>query len=127
MKTKYWVILFGVLAVVLAACAVLLIPKEGAQIVEIWSEGKLLHTLPLSRDCELEITTDRGSNTVIIQGGKAWVEQADCPDKTCVVAEGTAEITTAKEHGTGNPPGIIQQRKLLISLNVHVSVFVSFC
>lgn len=84
MKTKYWVILFGVLAVVLAACAVLLIPKEGAQTVQIWSEGKLLHTLPLSRDCELEITTDRGSNTVIIQGGKAWVEQADCPDKTCV-------------------------------------------
>ena len=84
MKTKYWIVIFGSLAVVLAICAALLIPRGNAQAVEVWSEGKLLHTLPLSEERELVIATDRGSNTVVIKDGKAFVSHADCPDKTCV-------------------------------------------
>ncbi len=84
MKTKYWIMIFGILAVVLAVISLFLIPKGEAAFVEVWSEGALLYTLPLNTDTSVEITTDRGTNTVTVAGGKAFVESADCPDRTCV-------------------------------------------
>lgn len=84
MKTKYWILLFAALAVLLTGVSLLLIPKEQAAFLEVWSEGKLLYTLPLHVDTRLEITTDRGSNIITVENGKASVSYADCPDKTCM-------------------------------------------
>lgn len=84
MKTKYWIVLFGALAVVLGIVSLLLLPRGEAAAVEVWSEGKLIQVLDLAVDTRLEVKTQRGVNTVVVAGGKAFVEEADCPDGTCM-------------------------------------------
>lgn len=51
---------------------------------EIYLDGALYKTLPLSEDCKLVIETERGSNTVTVSNGTVAVTEADCPDKVCV-------------------------------------------
>lgn len=85
MKTKFWIAL---IAAVLIACTGLslwlLWPGEDAAYAEVWSEGKLLHTLDLSVDRELTVQTARGTNVVTVKDGKIAVTQADCPDHYCM-------------------------------------------
>ncbi len=85
MKTRTWIFL---LALLLAACAVLsvlvLLPGEKAEYAQVYSDGKLLHTLDLSIDREVTVTTKDGTNVITIRDGKVGVTQADCPDKHCM-------------------------------------------
>lgn len=85
MKTKVWVAL---LSAVVAVCAwlslVLFTPGEDAEAVKVISEGKVLHTLPLSEDIRLEIVSSHGTNVVTVENGKVAVTQADCPDHYCM-------------------------------------------
>lgn len=85
MKSKHWAIL---LTALLLLCVVLslwlLWPRPDAAQVQILSEGELLYTLDLSVDQELTVATDRGTNTITIQGGKIAVTAADCPDGYCM-------------------------------------------
>lgn len=85
MKTKYWILL---IAGVLVACALLSVwffaPGESARAVQVYSEGKLLYTLPLQVDTQITVTTSRGTNTVTVENGKVAVTQADCPDGHCM-------------------------------------------
>lgn len=85
MKSKFWIWLFAVLAVVCGALSLwLLLPGDNAAVVEVWSEGELLYTLPLDTDREVTVTTARGTNTVTVMGGKVAVTDADCPDGWCM-------------------------------------------
>ena len=85
MKTKLWIAL---IAAVLAVCAGLSIwllwPGEDAAYAEVWSDGKLLHTLALSVDREVTVKTDRGTNVITVKNGKIAVTEADCPDHYCM-------------------------------------------
>ena len=85
MKTKYWIMILAVLLLVSGFFAIMLSRgSQDAQAVQIWSEGKLLHTLPLAVDTQIVVETDRGSNTVTVRDGKVAVTAADCPDHYCV-------------------------------------------
>ena len=85
MKSKFWIILIAViLAVCLALSIWLLQPKEAAAYAEIWSNGKLLHTLPLSVDRQLTIETELGRNVITVKDGKIAVTEATCPDHYCM-------------------------------------------
>lgn len=85
MKTKVWVALLAVLVIVCAgASLVLLRPAAQATAVKVISEGKVLHTLPLSEDTRLEIVSEGGINVVTVRDGKVAVTEADCPDQYCV-------------------------------------------
>lgn len=85
MKTKFWAtLLAAVVAVCLWLSVVLLGSGDAAASVKVISEGKLLHTLPLSQDTRLEIVSSRGVNVVTVKDGKAAVTHADCPDQYCV-------------------------------------------
>ena len=85
MKTKYWIMILAVLLLVSAFFAVLLSRVgQDAQTVEVWSEGELLHTLPLAVDTQIIVETTRGSNTVTVRDGKVAVTAADCPDHYCM-------------------------------------------
>lgn len=42
------------------------------------------HELPLDVDGELQVTTQLGSNTIVVQDGSVRMEQADCPNGTCL-------------------------------------------
>ncbi len=58
--------------------------KPGNQ-VEVMVDGKLLITLPLDVDAEMEIEgVLDSSNYLIIEDGYAKVVDASCPDKLCV-------------------------------------------
>ena len=70
-------------------------PGEAAEMVEIWSDGEFLYSLPLSVDTQMRIDSEQGSNTISVKDGKIAVTQADCPDHYCMdrgFCDGGAQI-----------------------------------
>lgn len=63
----------------------LLRPSE-SRLVDIVSDGEVLYTIDLSvaKNQELTIFYQGSSNTVKIENGEIRVQEAQCPDKTCV-------------------------------------------
>lgn len=55
---------------------------EGGML-EITIDGELYGEFPLDEDKEMVVTSSYGSNTVVIEQGRAYVTGADCPDKIC--------------------------------------------
>lgn len=47
-------------------------------------DGEEYARLPLSKDTQLVIETEYGKNILVIENGKVYISDADCPDKTCV-------------------------------------------
>ena len=41
-------------------------------------------TLPLSQDARLTVVTDLGKNTLVIENGSLRMEEADCPNGSCL-------------------------------------------
>ena len=81
MKTRYWIILFTVIA---AACICLSLPifsREEARFAQITSKGDVVRTVDLAID--QEFTVD-GKNTITVRDGKIAVTWADCPDHYCM-------------------------------------------
>lgn len=54
--------------------------KEGTR-AEIYSDGALLGSYPLSEDKSIDIS---GKNKVAVKDGGVYMESALCPDKICV-------------------------------------------
>jgi len=56
------------------------------QLVEIVSDGEVLYTIDLHEVEDLEFTVEYNgsSNTICVAGGEIWVQEAKCPDQTCV-------------------------------------------
>lgn len=52
--------------------------------VRVSVDGNVVAELPLDRDCVRVFESERGSNTVVIEGGGVSVTAADCPDHVCV-------------------------------------------
>ena len=68
---------------IIAALVLLGADKGGYAVVRVG--GETVKELPLDKDAVFEITgAGGGSNILVIQGGSAWMEDADCPDKLCV-------------------------------------------
>lgn len=51
---------------------------------EIYLDGELVRSVPLSEDCEFVVESGAGFNRVTVRGGEICVSEADCPDKVCV-------------------------------------------
>lgn len=68
-----------------AASAVMYFGHRG-RAVEIVSDGQVLYTIDLDREPDRDITVEyKGRRNLIrIRGGQIWVEEADCPDHTCI-------------------------------------------
>lgn len=62
----------------------LMLPGEEAAYAQVWSEGKLIHTLDLRVDRVVTVKTERGTNVITVKDEKIAVTQADCPDHYCV-------------------------------------------
>ena len=85
MKTKFWIILASAIAIICLALSLWFFRSgEKANTVTVISEGKVLYTLSLSVDQQLEVVSKNGTNTITIQKGKVAVTQADCPDGHCM-------------------------------------------
>lgn len=78
--------ILAIAAVVLLAAAVFLcfLPsRDPAGAVEIYQNGKLVQTLPLTVDRELTVTGDY-TNTVTVRDGAVAITHSDCPGEDCV-------------------------------------------
>ena len=53
-------------------------------ILEIRIDGALYGSYSLSEGREVDVVSSYGRNAVVIEGGRAFVKEADCPDKICV-------------------------------------------
>lgn len=85
-KTGFWILLIVLLAAA-AVAALLLYPNlqgDGAM-VRIRQDQEELYLLPLDEDNSVTIHSPSGGyNVVVIENSLVRMEQADCPDQTCV-------------------------------------------
>ena len=84
MKTKTWVILLSVLLAVCLGLSLWLLRPQQAGYAQVWSDGKLIHTLDLQVDRVVEVKNDSGSNRIEVRDGKIAMTEADCPDHHCI-------------------------------------------
>ena len=60
------------------------VTKTAGGVLEITIDGELYGSYPLKQEREIEVVSSYGRNMVVIEDGKAFVKEADCPDKICV-------------------------------------------
>ena len=70
-------------ATVIALGAGMYFLRSGGDTVTVTVDGVLYGTYPLAVDTAVDIATEGGHNRLVIQGGKAYMEYADCPDGIC--------------------------------------------
>ncbi|MBE5970838.1 MAG: NusG domain II-containing protein [Lachnospiraceae bacterium] len=85
MKKQDFILIFALLAVAVVAFFVInnVISKDGAK-VQVLVDGEIFYEYNLDENGEYSIETDMGVNTLVIKDKKAYVSEADCPDKLCV-------------------------------------------
>ena len=76
------VIVAALLVVALIWSGIALLTREPGAYIEVTEKGTLVGRYSLSVDAEY--TLGGGTNTLVIEGGAAYMHSADCPDKTCV-------------------------------------------
>ena len=83
-SSRALIIVFASLLVVSAVWILLASSvKQGELMAEIYVDGKLMHTIDLSRVNE-EYTIELPHNTVLVGKGEISMLSADCPDQLCV-------------------------------------------
>ena len=74
----------GLLLVFLLIILVLGLSKRTGSAVQVSVDGVVKETFPLSENREYIIEGyDKGTNTLVIEDGKAWVKDTSCPDHLC--------------------------------------------
>ncbi|MBQ8432805.1 MAG: NusG domain II-containing protein [Clostridia bacterium] len=68
--------------VLLATLALLLLRTEGDRVV-VTLDGQLWGEFSLQEDRTVEIRNGDGYNRLVIKDGKAYVQEANCPDGIC--------------------------------------------
>ena len=90
-RKKEWIIIGAVVLVALITIVLMIcIPKGGTKIV-VSCGGQLYGVYDLEKDQTIPIETKEGKNTLKIEGGKAWMLEADCPDQICTLMYPLAE------------------------------------
>ncbi len=87
-KKNIATIVTGLIVTAVLICAVVMIgPWQFAQSSELTA---VVHDangderrLPLNRDARINIQTNLGTNTIVVSGGSARIEHADCPNGDC--------------------------------------------
>ncbi len=72
-----------VIAFILIALFVWLLPSQSGETVEIRVNGKLYESLPLGDDALLEVKTEFGVNVVEIENSCVSIARSDCKNKLC--------------------------------------------
>ena len=84
-KVKNDIIFITVLLALIAVLGAVYIFSRGeGDTVTVTVGGELYGEYPLSEDRTVEIKNGEAVNTLIIEGGRARVEHASCPDGVCV-------------------------------------------
>lgn len=84
-KYKADIVLIAILVVVAFISYIVIynfISKQG-NVVEVYSDSKLIKKVPLDTDTEFEVKIDNHINVVRVEKGFVSMLDADCPDKLC--------------------------------------------
>lgn len=84
MKTRTWIGLIALAALLCGGLGLLLLSPSQAQYAEIRSDGKLIQTVDLRIDQTFTVRSERGTNIITVADGKIAVTEADCPDGYCM-------------------------------------------
>lgn len=88
MQNKTWAKIIALLAVVLAAASLyVLYRRENDTVVEVYYAGQVQQVIDLTRVKEsyvIDVETEGGHNTILVEPGRICVAEADCPDGICV-------------------------------------------
>ena len=82
MKKRDFILIGAIVAVIAIAIAVLSLTKKDGDYVIVRVNGNEVARYSLSQDGEYSL--NGGTNILHIEGGEAWLTEADCPDHLCV-------------------------------------------
>lgn len=84
-KKKLGDIILTAVCLFVALIAILLLHFCSAQgaVAVITADGERVGEYSLSKDVTVPITSENGTNTLVIKDGKAYVTDASCPDRLC--------------------------------------------
>ena len=84
-QTRLLVAATAILLVVSASAAIWLFshPNSG-KTAKIYVDGELVRTVDLGASDAFDLETKYGVNRIRVEDGRICVEEADCPDRTCV-------------------------------------------
>ena len=82
MKKRDLILIGSILAVIAIAFAVVSLIKQDGAYVVVRVDGDVVARYSLSENGEYEL--NGGTNILRIEGGKAFLTSADCPDHLCV-------------------------------------------
>ena len=81
MKKSDWILFFiAFLAILVLAAIYFLQPHEGDTVI-IRHNGNIIQKADLNTNAVIDIG---GKNTVVIDDGQVYMQDADCPDKLCI-------------------------------------------
>jgi len=60
-----------------------IIPKPQGTMVTISVNGEVYREVSLNESCEVQVETEFGRNTVVIENGEVYISHTDCPNKLC--------------------------------------------
>lgn len=94
MKKNDFIIIFSILAVAVACMFILYMNKGSKTCVKIYVDNELVATLPIDENREFDIEGVNGShNLLVIENGKIYMKEADCPDKICIQTGFVTDLT----------------------------------
>ena len=86
-KTKHEIFLAAGLFAAAAVCygGYRMAAREPAAIAEVSIDGHITHEFPLNLETDFVIEgINGGTNHLIIRDGRAYIDEASCPDKICI-------------------------------------------
>ena len=78
------ILIAAVILIAAIALTVLVLLNSEKSKVKIYLGGELYGEYPLDTDRTVEIISENGRNLLVIEGGKAKITEASCPDLVCV-------------------------------------------
>lgn len=85
MKTRNWILFFFLLVLLCAGLsAVFLLAGEDADFAEVYSDGKLIFRVDLSKNAEYRVDYGGEWNSITVKDGKISVSAASCASQDCV-------------------------------------------
>ena len=79
MKKADFIVLGFVVGLLLVWCAFI----SGGEKVSIYVDGEVYKTLSLKENTKLKIETEYGKTTVVIDDGRVYIKETNCPNKLC--------------------------------------------
>ena len=74
----------GCLLAALVCCGLWLMLRQAGGAVVVEQNGRETARYALSEDRTMRIEGEGGYNLLVIEGGEAWLSEADCPTQLCV-------------------------------------------